>query len=118
MSKNLWEIEEALFGTRTTYKENRLTNQVQNTVTQIVPSDPKRLSLIIVNLGNVSIQVAPAGDVSSTKGILLIGNGGAITLTMTDDFELVSAAWYGICAAPNNPVYVLETLSEGKQDKT
>lgn len=117
MSLNLWEVEEKLFGTRTSFKENRLTNVVQNAVTQIVPSDPKRLSLIIVNLGNVSIHVAPAGDVSTTKGILLIGNGGSLTLTMTDDFELVSAAWYGICAAPNNACYILETVSEGKQDK-
>lgn len=115
MSKNLWEIEEKLFGTRSTFKENRLTAKVQNAVTQIVPADPKRLSLIIVNLGNISIFVAPANDVSNAKGILLIGGGGALTLTLTDDFELVSAGWWGICAAPNNEVYILEVISEGKQ---
>lgn len=117
MSINLWEIEEKLFGTRSTFKENRLVDKVQNTITQIVPSDPKRLSLIIVNLGNVSIFVAPANDVASSKGILLIGGGGALTLTLTDDFELVSAPWWGICAAPNNELYVLEVVSEGKQAK-
>lgn len=117
MSINLWEIEEKLFGTRSTFKENRLTNKVQDVVTQIVPADPKRLSLIIVNLGNNSIFVAPANDVATTKGILLIGGGGALTLTLTDDFELVSASWFGICAAVDNEVYILEVVSEGKQAK-
>ena len=117
MSLNLWEIEEKLFGTRSTYKENRLTNTVGNTVSQIVPADPKRLSLNIINLGNISIFIAPTNAVSNARGILLIGGGGSLTLTLTDDFELVSTSWFAICAAPNNALYVLEVLSEGKQAK-
>lgn len=110
--KNVHEIVEELFKTRTTYRVNPTVDKVQNSVTKIMPNNPKRLSFVIVNLSNVSIYISPDGDVSSSKGIILFPNGGTIIMKFTEDLELVASEWYGIANAPNSDIYVLEVVSQ------
>lgn len=117
MAKNLYEITEKLFGTRTSYQINPLVTKVQNTVTPILKADPTRLSVVIVNLGNVSMYISPDNNVSNAAGVLVAPNGGQVTMIMRDDMELLNQAWYAIANAPNTSIFIITVVSVGKDNK-
>jgi len=102
---------EALFGVRTTYAENPLNNQVQVAVTQLLPGNPKRVGVVMVNLSVNTIWVAPNNRVATTLGIRLAANGGSMTLTWDKDFEIISMPWYGMASNINSEIYVIEYIS-------
>lgn len=79
---------------------------------QVVPNNPNRVGLVMINLSANTIYVDINPGVTSSAGILLAPNGGAITLDWRTDFTLVSNDWYAIAtlAGSSLRVYSLETL--------
>lgn len=113
MGKNLNQIIESLFGTKTSYRINPITAQVGVTVTKLLANNPKRLSFVITNLSNGTIYLTPDNQPSTTRGIVILPLGGAITAKLQEDFELVAHDWYAVSTLANSPVYVQEVISQG-----
>jgi len=111
MSLPLHEMIEGLFGIKTTHRINRVVNQVQDIVTQILMYDPKRVGIVIVNLSVNAVYISTNNNVTANNGIFLAPLGGAASLVWDRDFELCCNDWYAIAAAINSNVFILENLS-------
>jgi len=76
----------------------------------ILPSNPRRLSAIFVNLSAVNCWIAPETFVAPAHGIMLVANGGTFILNYREDLTLASHTWVGISAGANADFYWLESL--------
>ncbi|GAJ14833.1 unnamed protein product, partial [marine sediment metagenome] len=93
---NVAELLERQYGVKTTYSINPEIAQVEITLTKILSYNPKRVSFILVNMGADFITVAPDPLVSDTRGIYLVPNGGTLSMSWTEDFEMPTLEWFGI----------------------
>lgn len=109
---SLHDLLQEQLGVKTTSRENPMVEEVLTTITQIVPGNPQRLALVIINLGTSSVYVSMNNNPSAANGIYLGANGGYMSLNWKDDFELVSRTWYGIAIGANSDCYTLETNSQ------
>lgn len=79
--------------------------QVTTTPSQIVPADPERLFLAIINLSGDFVMIAPDPGVSPLRGIRLSPNGGFITMNERDDTIMPCLEWFGEGFAINLDCY-------------
>lgn len=112
MTKNLYELIQAHFGVKTSYRVNPEVSQVLTTVTKIISTNPNRLGLLIVNSGANRIYISPLSDVAVGAGIVLVPTGGAASFKWDIDFELVTSEVYGIAdgAASNITCVEVHTI--------
>jgi hypothetical protein len=103
---------EALFGARTTHRENPVTNSVGVAATQILQANPMRVGLVLFNLSGNGVYIAPNNAVSLTRGIYLAPNGGGASLVWDRDFELLAQEWWAIATAAASTVYILEIVNQ------
>ena len=54
------------------------------------------------------MRLSPENDVSSTKGIPVVKNGGGALITWNEDMDLVYNSWYGISPDGETTLYVIE----------
>lgn len=86
------------------------TISVGTTVVVAAPAQPRRVVLILVNLGAASIFITPEGVPSSSNGILLAANGGNITLIWDEDFDLLAREWRAVAASGTNALFRLSRV--------
>ncbi len=108
---NVADLLEKQFGVKTTYGVNPEVDAVAITKTRILDNNPRRLSFVLINLGAVFITVSPNPDVSLTKGIYLVPNGGTLSMVWTEDFEMPTMEWYAIANGANSDIFVMEVLT-------
>lgn len=100
-----WELTASKY--RGTTQEDEAVVTVSAAVTEAAAPDPERVLLVLVNLGTVPIFVAPVNTVSSTRGIALSANGGAVTINADDDSTMVSRGWFAISTQAGQTLYRL-----------
>lgn len=89
---------------------NPLVSQVGLAAISIVPNNPNRLGLTIINLGASTVWVWLTNQVGATAGILLDAAGGSVTFQWEYDFDLVTSEWFAISAGAANAISVIETV--------
>lgn len=104
------ELIQKRFGVKTTERINPVTATALTTVTKLAANNPRRTSLLIINIGSNNIYLSPSNDVSSSKGILLVSNGGSFSTAYDEDLLLPCKDWYAIASGANSNVYVLENV--------
>lgn len=107
--KSVQEVLQERYGLRVTSRESPDDYEVDNAIELIVPMNPRRMSLIMINLSANNVWVAPDTYVGADHGIQLVPNGGTFILNYREDLTLASHAWYGFAAADNSDFYWLET---------
>lgn len=107
---NVAELIQKRFGMVTRAQVNPLVEEVDIAVTKILPNNPNRLAWIILNLSGNNIFIAPDLKVGSDHGILLTPNGGSATMIYEEDFEATCWEMFGVAAADNSDIFVLETV--------
>jgi len=80
------------------------------TVTSVVQNSPDRVGLIIFNTGANDIYISILATVSTTFGIRLPANTGAVTMNVRDDFTLPSQPWYAVASGGTSVITVVETV--------
>jgi hypothetical protein len=75
---------------------------------QIVPNNPQRLALTIINLSTNSVYIALDNSVAATKGMVLQPTGGSATFSLDEDFQMVGWEIWGIATGAASAVYVIE----------
>jgi hypothetical protein len=104
------EYVQRKFGVRTRAVTNPLGDlDIGSSYSQVLLANPDRLASLVMNLGAYNVYVGFDRDVSSTKGILLVANGGLLSLVVDDDLELVTYPVYAVCPGGTSRVYVVET---------
>lgn len=109
---NVSDLLEAQFGIKTVHSVNPEVDQVAITLTKIMSYNPRRASFVLVNLGANFITVAPDSNVSLTRGIYLVPNGGTLSMIWNEDFELPTFEWYAIADTAACDIYILEVLTK------
>lgn len=111
---NVQELLEQQYGVKTVYETNPLVPQLEASpvITRFLPYNPRRLSFVLVNLSAVYICVGPDSNVSLTRGIYLVPNGGTLSMVWTEDFEMPTFEWYGLANGAAAEIYVLEVLTQ------
>lgn len=79
-----------------------------NVYNKLVNGNGDRVAIVIVNTGANDVFVGFSSAVSSSQGIRLGANGGALTLTVSEDYTLCTREIGAICSAGPNNVYTLE----------
>ena len=109
---NVHELLEKQFGVKTTYQVNPEVNQIAVTKTKILSYSPRRLSFVLINLSTVFVTITPDSDVTLIRGIYLVPNGGTLSMSWTEDFEMPTMEWYGIANGAAADIYVLEVITQ------
>jgi len=94
------------FGVRTQAAQKTVT--LGTTAAEIVPNNPDRLALTVINLSTNSVYLALDSSVSSSKGILLVPTGGSATFSLEDDFQMVGWAIWGVATGASSALFVIE----------
>lgn len=89
------------------FEESEATGLATQVGVQIVPPDPERVSLTIVNLDIVALWIRPNPLPTSNANITLVANGGSFTINARDDFTLVTRAWFGAGSTASALYYAL-----------
>lgn len=112
MVNSLAELLAERYGIRTTHRINPYhVNPIVDVVQPALGSNPKRLGLVIVNMGANACWVAPRDAVADDYGIVLVPNGGSLFMDSKDEYEMVSLPWYVISiAAPGTNIFVMEVM--------
>lgn len=76
----------------------------------VVPYNPNRIGLVIVNTGTSIITLSPLPNPTTGVGLLLITNGSSISLNWHDDGDVVASNFYGIGSAAGGSVFVFEEI--------
>lgn len=111
MSGALHRLLQAHYGVKTTYNENPTVSQVAVTVTKVLSTNPNRLGLIITNAGANTVYLSPKNTVAVGAGQVLVPNGGSISFTWLEDFELVSSEWHAIASGGVSNVNIIEVVA-------
>lgn len=111
MTSTLAALLKATYGVETTYNINPLVYLVLTTTRRVLNFNPNRLSLVMVNSGPNDITVGPRNDIAANLGIVLVKNGGSLSLTWDRDFELVSSEWFAIASGANSNCYSVEVIA-------
>lgn len=81
---------------------------VGTTAALLLPSNPERMSMGIVNIGASDIFIGPESAVSTTRGIVLLAGGGSYTANVREDLTLPTDPWYVVSEAAGGLVYAVE----------
>lgn len=110
--KSVHELIAQKWGVRTTEREDNVTAAVGTASELIARDDPTRLALLVVNLSGNTLFVRPRKPASTTIGIRISPNGGALSSNWEDDFTLPAKDWNAIAGGAASAIYVLEILIE------
>ncbi|KKK72692.1 hypothetical protein LCGC14_2901320 [marine sediment metagenome] len=111
MGKTLAELLHEHFGVKTSFNENPEVIQVEVAVTKVFNYNPNRLGLVLINTSGFPILVGYKNDVTVGNGILLVANGGSLSLIWNEDFELVASEMFAIADGGAATIYTNETVS-------
>ncbi len=111
MAKTLHELLQAAYGIKTQLQESDPTFQVGVAETKILPYNPNRVGLVMVNNGGANVTIKPSRPCALGKSILLLANGGTATFKWDVDFELVASEWFGIANGAASDFYTLEIVA-------
>jgi len=114
MTKTLYELLQTHYGIKTSYRINPEVIRVETTSTKVLSFNPNRLGFVIVNNGGSNIFISPervtlVGGLYT--GILLVPNGGTLTMKWDVDFELVSNEYFGLAEGVASNIYALEVYT-------
>jgi len=100
----LKELVEKRFGFPTRHIE--YSYSISTTPTKVLNNNPDRLMYVLSNLGANVVYLGFTSEVSSTNGIYIDANGGALTLLAEEDGELVGQEAWVIGAGSTN-IYIV-----------
>lgn len=78
----------------------------------IVPNDPDRVAVIVINIGTTQVTLAFRGDLTAGQGIVLLDNGSAYSVNVRDDAILPAWEHNGISNLAGGSIFVVEIIRE------
>lgn len=109
--QTLHTLVKSLYGVSTTPLINGTVAAIGVAAIVIVPMNPRRVGLSIVNNSLNWVRVLPDPGVSAINGFYIGPGGGSITFRWDIDFELIGLTWYGIAGGAASAVTILENIS-------
>ena len=76
----------------------------------LVPANPNRISLLLINNSVTDVYIGFTPDTSSTFGILVTGNGGNFSMNLRNEGEAVNTEIYAISTVAGRNMTAIETI--------
>jgi hypothetical protein len=76
----------------------------------LVPANPNRVSLILVNNSPTPVYIGFNPDTSATFGILVAANGGNFSMTLRHEGEAVTTEVYGMSTVAARNCTMIESI--------
>ena len=73
---------------------------------EITKNDPKRLSLVVINLSSNVVYIRPNKPATTSIGIRLAASGGSISMDWKSDLLLPSLSWHAIASGSSSVIYL------------
>ncbi len=108
MRFSAFDLVMALYGVLTTSYENRWGGTVGITATNLIHSDPQRVSLTITNNGATDIFISNNPAIAVNDGIRVTAGGGVIVMSYDRDFTYQTQQFFAISTIANNDIFVVE----------
>lgn len=108
--KSLADLIQNRFGAKTDFRVSDPVFNVDIAVTAILPVNPKRFGMVIVNMSANTIYVSPDNHPTNNHGWVLVPNGGTIHFNWIEDFQLCMLPMYGTATANNSECFWLEVF--------
>lgn len=92
---------------------------VATTSVVVAKNNPDRIGLVIQNIGSTDAFVGISSAILQALGIKLSALGTSMTLTVRDDFDLVTREWTAITQGAATSIEVYEVIADilyGQQD--
>ena len=84
---------------------------VTTTSAVVIPRNPNRVTVNIINIGANAVWMAfDQTAIANTRGLVLVGNGGSMSLTVRDSSILPLLSIEGVTASSTSDVYVVTTF--------
>lgn len=106
--RSVYELIGREWGVAVTWGESPLVSTLGTTDTIILPNNPRRVGLLMVNLSPNVAYIRPQQPASSTSGIRLDPYGGAFSASWQADMCLPALEWHGVATAEGSSIYVVE----------
>ncbi len=106
----LSDLLKSRLGIETRNQESPVGAVVNAASALLLPNNPDRVGLIIVNLSANVIYISPRDPAAAAAGIRLDANGGWRSFVWDEDFELVSHDWYAIATGAGSAVFWSEQI--------
>jgi hypothetical protein len=96
------------------YRSNTYVRSTQviagTVVTILVPAQPNRVTMLLINNSQSDVYVNFTPDVNSEYAMPLTANGGQLSMTIEDEGEGVSTELFGVASVDNLKLTLVETL--------
>ena len=76
----------------------------------LVPANPNRISLLLINNSVTDVYIGFTPDTSSTFGILVTANGGNFSMNLRNEGEAVNTEIYAISTVAGRNMTAIETI--------
>ena len=106
---SVYELIEAKLGVRVDFRFGEISS-VGTASVVAARNDPGRVALVIVNLSANTITVRPVNPATTTQGIRLGANGGAVAQNWQDDLILPALVWNAIASGANSDIFIVEAI--------
>jgi len=103
---SVYDLLRSRFGVDVDAGENFPLSSVGTTAVVIAKNNPRRLSLVVINLSANTLYVRPQGIPTSSAGILLSPNGGSLSVSVDEDMHLASLEWQAVASGAGSAIYV------------
>lgn len=100
------------FKLKTRSVENPLLTALGAATLRVFSNNPNRLAWLFINLSANIIYLGLANDVSATKGIVVVPNGGVASMVWDEDFNMVGWDIWGIAPAGASNCYSVEVVTQ------
>lgn len=110
----LSDLIKTRFGIETRNVESPVGSVVGVASAPLLPNNPDRVALVIINLSANLIYISPQDPAGAANGIRLDANGGWRSLVWDEDFELISHQWFAIAAGAGSAVFWIESIGVKK----
>ena len=103
---------EKKFGVKTRGIPRDLTVTTFPAVVQVLKNNPDRLGYVVINLGGFPVYMSFDTIPTATHGILLINNGGFVSMSADEDGEIVGYETHATAIGGNSEIYIVEMEGE------
>jgi len=104
------------FGIKTGLRINPLVSSVGTSVTKILDDNPNRVAWRVVNLSSNILYVLHDEEVSSSRGIRLVANGGTAGEVFDEDFNVTGFALYAVASGASSAIMVYEIVISSSEE--
>lgn len=101
-------ISAARFGGKT-FLQEQVINSLAASIS-IIPNNPNRVRIMLLNEGNNDIRVSNSPDVNASSGWVLASNGGVIWWDWEQDGEVVTYDVYHIAVGVDTRMRIREVI--------